>query len=266
MEDDRHLLRECRRIVPQVLGRRRWDLVPDLGPFLEDVLAEARRRLTVNRDLSPRKAVEQATVNRYNHLWYAACRAEGTVRQHRAFISLYRYLYAVALRCSGNNAEIADESTQAAVLSVWENLDRVRDPGCFSRWAAMIVINETKKWLRRATMIPEVSESDVVHPAAEDVHDDSILGRTDAAEPSPEEVSVGRSLRATMRKALTRCLRSAQRLAVVWGLFFEEKSVKELADELRTTPDNIYVLRHRALEQLRKCEALLRVLEEIYQH
>jgi DNA-directed RNA polymerase specialized sigma24 family protein len=70
--------------------------------------------------------------------------------------------------------------------------------------------------------------------------------------------------RTRLREAIEQCLRrSTQRQAVIVGLFFDQKGFKELADELRTSVQNIRLLKSRALERLRECEEFLEVLEEL---
>lgn len=70
-------------------------------------------------------------------------------------------------------------------------------------------------------------------------------------------------MRAKIEAAVEHCLRSEQQRAVIIGLFLDEGSFKEVADALHTTPQNVSVLKSRALKRLRECEEILWVLEDL---
>jgi hypothetical protein len=90
------LREQCRRGVRRVLAKRGWELVKDEAAFVEEVLAQVQFRIQNSRRRLE-KIIEDATVNRYGYLWHAACGANGTLRQRRAFTELHRYLYPIAL-------------------------------------------------------------------------------------------------------------------------------------------------------------------------
>jgi RNA polymerase sigma factor (sigma-70 family) len=274
MEDQ--LREQCRRGVRRVLAQRGWGLVQDEAAFVEEVLAEVRVRLP-NSSRPLEKLIEDATVNRYGHLWHAACGAEGTLRQRRAFTELHRYLYRIALYCAKHDRHIAEESAQEALIAVWQHLGQVRDPGSFARWAGAIVSRKVKAALRQRVRrvekekgqevmweIREISETDLgVRGGVE-------RGGVEAWEINDQPgVSVAQGskmtgeMRARIEAAIRRCLRSKQQQAVIIGLFLDEKSFKEVADALGKKLENVYVLKSRALARLRKCEEFLRVLEDL---
>lgn len=72
------------------------------------------------------------------------------------------------------------------------------------------------------------------------------LPRLEAAEAPREPLDLDR---------LTDCLDrlSARARAVVTMTFYAERGASEIADELTLSPGNVRVLRHRALDQLRRC-------------
>lgn len=72
-----------------------------------------------------------------------------------------------------------------------------------------------------------------------------------------------KEMRVRIEAAIRRCLRSKRQQAVIIGLFLDLKGFKEVADTLGTTPQNVSVLKSRALERLRKCEEFLEVLEDL---
>lgn len=282
------LQEQCRHAVPQILARRGWELVQDKASFIEEVVAEAQRRQALSSGLckpSPLgrhsqrtldKVIEDATVNRYGHLWHAACGADGTLRQRRAFTELHHYLYPIALHCAKHDQHLAEESTQEALVNAWQHLDQVRDPGSFARWASTIVSRQVKAKLRKRvrkvgvteggeiTWQPRtITEADLVRGGDDDeeAQIQRIGDRSD--ESAGQEPRMTDALRARIETAIRHCLRSRQQQAVIIGLFLEERGFVELADALAKKVSNIYVLKTRALARLRECEEFLEVLEEL---
>jgi RNA polymerase sigma factor (sigma-70 family) len=270
------LREQCRQGVRRVLAQRGWTLVQDEAVFVEEVLAEVQARLPYARR-TLEKIIEDATVNRYCHLWYATCRVGETVRQHQAFTELHRYLYCIALYCAGHDPYIAEESTQEALINVWQHLGQVRDPGSFASWARMIVLREVRARFRKrgrkveemgneetTWQVKETSEADLrVRGETEDADREAWEADRQPGRSTRQEPKMTDEVRARIEAAIESCLRSEQQQAVIVGLFLDEKSVKEMADELATTPQNVYVLKARALQRLRECEEFLEALEEL---
>lgn len=263
MEEE--LRQQCRHGVRQVLAQRGWQLVRDEPAFVEEVVTEVQARLQSSRR-PLKKIIEDATVNRYCHLWHAACGADGALRQRQAFKELYCYLYPIALYRAKHDQHIAEESTQEALIKVWQHLDQVRDPGCFARWASRIVLRVVS--IIEERHLVEASEVDLPHPSAPETVEEPLTRAANQAglttsPPEPESTS---EMRTQLTEAIEQCLRSRQQQVVITGLFFDQKGYKELADELRTSVENIYVLKSRALDRLRECgkllEALLAALED----
>jgi len=86
-------------------------------PSSEEVLAEVKVRLQNSRR-SLEKIIEDATINCYGYLWHAACGAEGTFRQRRAFTELLRYLYPIALYRANHNPYLAEESSHKCCCKI----------------------------------------------------------------------------------------------------------------------------------------------------
>jgi hypothetical protein len=60
--------------------------------------------------------------------------------------------------------------------------------------------------------------------------------------------------------AIGACLRSPQQRQVIVGLFLRGQAVLELAEALECTPENVYVLKSRAMDRLRRCPGLYEAL------
>lgn len=257
MSDDLRQL--CERLVPEVLARRGYKLVVDQVAFIAEVFGEAQARLPNNRR-SVEKIVEDAVVNRYGFIWHEACRAAGTLRQRQAFEELHHYLYPIALHHAGREVPAAEDSAQAALFIVWQQLDRIKDPGAFARFASVIVYHEVLRRLKETDGIAR--ESDGLQ--LEDMPDDPNQSKRTLPESQAQPTSgVTIESRAALEVAIRDCLPKAPYAAVIIELFLNEKGFVQVADELHTTVQNVWVLKSRALKQLKKCQNLLDVLEEL---
>lgn len=261
----------CRRLVPQVLANRGWQLIDDDTAFIEEVQVEAQARLAYARRPID-KIVEDATLNRYGYVWHTACRAAGTLRQRRALEELHRYLYSVARHFAHGDPLVAEESAQEALIDAWQHLDQVQDPGAFMHWASMIAYHRTMRKINEGTQVVEndgesvrqsreVSETDLASQAdaTGDTELTSAYDQSARSEPPPAMTA---ELRARLEAVINQCL-GGQQPAVIIGLFLDDKSAKEMADELGTTPANVWVLKSRGLQKLRECQDFLDVIEEL---
>ena len=258
MSDD---LRElCEQLVPRVLTQRGYGLVENMVEFVAEVLVEVQARLP-NNHRPEEKIVEDAVINRYGYIWLSACRSDGTLRQRQAFEELHRYLYPIARHHAGRNTSTAEDSAQDALLIVWQQLDRVRDPGAFARFASVIVYHEVIRRLKKEQ--PSVDpDSETGQPGiTQDEPDREPGGQSD---PSPESTPVmTAALRVKLEAAIRECLPTGAQPAVIIELFFNEKGFKQVADELSLTVENVSVLKSRALKKLKECQNFLDVLEEL---
>lgn len=82
-------------------------------------------------------------------------------------------------------------------------------------------------------------------------------------EAGPDRALLRRESQARLVTALERTLRSSQQRRVIIGLFIEEKGVLELAQELDTTPTNVYALKSRALARLRGDQDFMETLADL---
>jgi RNA polymerase sigma factor (sigma-70 family) len=261
----------CRRLAPQVLAKRGWQLIEDEAAFIEEVRVEAQARLAYARRPID-KIVEDATLNRYGHVWHTACRSAGTLYQRRALEELHRYLYSVAWHYTHGDPSVAEDCAQEALIDAWQHLDQVQDPGAFMHWASMIVYHRVVRKVNEGTQVVkndeesirqsrEVSETDLVSQT-DAPGDDELMSAYDQPAPSDPSPAMTAELRAKLEAAINQCL-GGQQPAVIIGLFLDDKSAKEMADELGTTPANVWVLKSRGLQKLRECQDFLDVIEEL---
>lgn len=252
MSDPKKQLAEtCEQIARQELANRGWGLVRDWNGFIEEVINEAEKRLKQGgRRLSEKKIISNATVNRYAHLWHHACGADGTFWQHQAFEELHLYLYRIAYQMC-HNPDLAEQSTQTALINVWQYLKKVNEPGSFPRWAGMIVTREVLKLVSR-------EEREMPLPDEGDEGDDSSIpdGILDNLIIWPNRLK-------KLEEVIRGCLRSKERQAVIFEILFKDKTLPEVAEALNKTLTAVYSLKSKALLQLRECQTLLTFVKKI---
>lgn len=262
-------LEQCRPVVHRVLAARGWRLIQNEEAFVEEVEQEAHRRLKL---MSPRmqkrrplvKIIEDATVNRYNHIWYAACNEDETLRQRQAFTELHQYLFSIAFNRANQDQNIAEGATQEALTNVWQNLSKVRDPGSFARWAGVIVTREVSKKLKKALERPEISEADLRRTDDPDANELEILEQPNSSHTDGPQPTQREDLRARFEEVIKHCLkRSKQRQRVIIRLFLDQQGVKQVAEELGKKPSNIHLLKHLAKKGLEKCKKFLELAEKL---
>lgn len=265
------LAEACKKIVPQLLVERGWGLVEDEAAFVAQVLEETQKRLARMLPTSLRhrplvKVIEDATVNRYSHIWHTACGANDTTQQQQAFAELYQYLYPIALSRANHNLDIAEESTQEALIIIFQKLNQVRDPGAFVRYASMIVGHKVSRKLRLELRRrdKEISESELPHSdsKAVELETDQIRNRLDAL-PSSQQPNYTEDRRFELEEVIKHCLRRSKRQqTVIIKRLLEEKTIKEVAEELGMTPTSVGVLRHRGAKTLRECKKFQALAKE----
>lgn len=273
MENEELTLEQCRPVIRRVLAERGWELVEDEEDFAGEVFEEFQRRLRlmtpVARSRKPLvKVIEDATVNRYNHIWHAACGANGTMRQRQAFTELHNYLLPIALYRANHDQDIAREGTQEALIIIWKKVNNVRDPGAFARYAGMIVGREVGRKLKKAVerSKKETPESELQRNDDSDGEESEISRHSSKGGHVRQELTVLSTFpeeqREELEDVIKDCLkRSKQRQEVIIRRFLEDKTVNETATEMGKQPSNVHLLTHRAKEGLRKCKKFLELME-----
>ena len=260
------LLGKYRQVVRDVLAKRGWKLVEDEEAFVAEVWQERQRRLQL---ISPAaqtrrslvKVIEDATIRRYNHLWYAACDQPGTLRQQQAFTELHQYLSPIAHLRAKNNRYIAQESTQEALIIVYQKLKQVRDPGSFASWAGRIVSNEVIRRVK-SQKAEQINESDLLRPhqRAENL----LVSKSPAITRGQEQPTDPENIRNKVKSVIQYCLRrSKQRQNVIIKRFLEEKKAGEISQEMGIPAARVSRLINRSIEVLRNCQKMLKLNHEI---
>lgn len=263
MENER--LEQYGGVVSQILARRGWGLVQDEEAFIAEVLEDVQRRFTEQAPQSRRplaKVIEDATINRYGHIWHAACGASGTPRQGQAFEELHQQLYPVAYKVVHQNKYLAEESAQEALIIINQKLSQVNDQGTFLRWANVIVRRKAIRLLEKEKKRLEREEPDSGSSGDSEAEQSKIEKWIPRDDSPPSDT---RDVREIFEETIKYCLkRSKQGANVIIRSLLDERSVKQVADELGIKPNDIYRITHRAKDGLRKCQDFLTLVKRLH--
>jgi len=278
MADD--LSRElCRVVAEAFLRQREWRLAYEgLGltarlseEFVSEVLQEALlKRRQVRRVQPLQRIIERAVITCYCRRLYEACRAHRTLRQQRAWQELSTYLLAIARFQMPDDPIQAQECAQQALIKLWQQLRNLRwnmkRPGALLRYAEQTLLREVWRALEQQRKRKEKEEPlEKLGGRCEEETKGGIDERLALGRLSPDHVReiLDRENRQRVIAAIRTCLRSECQETVIIETFLNDKSVLEIAEQLDTSPGNVYVLRSRAIKRLRKCSELLETLSDV---
>ena len=216
---------------------------------------------------------------------YDMCRAGGPA-QAEAFQSLGRYMYQVAYNLVRDRAQLhdlAEDSTQEALVTVWQSLDGVEDPDRFLSWAARIVINKVYDACRRLGVgigeqtaengAERMARRRRVPLAKQDSLDEIRESGTqlqdvvaDLPEGLPDARYARRELVELLCAGIARHpeLSDQSKIVLIRG-FLNDWHDGMLADALKTSRSNVHTIRSRDLTHLRDDPEFLRLLDEYLQ-
>ncbi|MDH7486981.1 MAG: sigma-70 family RNA polymerase sigma factor [Anaerolineae bacterium] len=275
-----HLSSEvCQTVAEEVLGSRDWRLAYEgLGiagqlaeSFVSEVLEEARRKQREAVRIQPlRQVVARATITCYCRRLYQACRAHRTLRQQRAWQELSAYLLTVACWKMPDDPAQAQECAQQALLSLWRRFSdpqwAMERPGALLRYAENALLREVWRiWKQQGKKWEREKPLERAGQRHEEQGDREADERFTSGEPSPdpERDALRREADQRVAAAIRACLRSEQQATVIIETFLNDRSVLEIARQLDTSPENVYVLRSRAIRRLQECPELLETLADV---
>ena len=171
---------------------------------------------------------------------------------------MYERLYRRAYYVAHYDEQIAQDSAQAAMLNIWKNLAKVKNPGLFDSWAQTILVREVLGRIQEYEPVV-INFTDLQR---DDDEEDDI---SEFPDPSADIMPPGMTdeLRERLKVAIHQCLQNDRSELIIMLFFLDGLSDKQVAEALAIRPTRLAVLKFRALDKLRHCEALLRVLEEL---
>jgi RNA polymerase sigma factor (sigma-70 family) len=211
---------------------------------------------------------------------YEACRDSAT--QAESFQMLGRYLYQVAYNLVRDRAQLhdlAEESAQEALITIWQSLDGVEDADRFLSWAARVVINKVYDACRRLGVgMAEPAPGDATRAprrrrvplGKQDSLDEIREGGgqlQDVVADLPDALPDSRYSRRELVELLTTSIArhpglSDQSKVVLVRGFLNDWDDGMLAAALHTSRSNVHTIRSRDLGHLRDDAEFLRLLDE----
>lgn len=130
--------------------------------------------------------------------------------------------YATGLLAGDRSA--AEDAVDEAFIAIWQKSGRYDGRGNAMGWIRRIVRNKAIDWLRkqRDVTMPEEPQSDELHPGIK-------------PEPTPFDIAERSSAAAALRNTLS--ILSVEQREAVWLCYYEEKSLREIA-EIAGCPEN----------------------------
>ena len=212
---------------------------------------------------------------------YDSCRTPGPA-QGEAFQALGRYLYQVAYNVVRDRAQLhdlAEESTQEALVTIWQSLDGVEDPDRFLSWAARVAINKVYDGCRRLGV--GLAETPADGTAQATRRRRVPLGKQDSLDEIRESGGQLQDIVADLPDAMPdMCFSRRELLDLLSESIAQHSGLSEqskvvlirgflsdwddgmLAAALHTSRSNVHTIRSRDLEHLREDAAFLALLRD----
>jgi len=225
----------CRSVVGALMARGAWAIVS------EDELTERVWR-AAGPDASPGTFVQLAKYH-YSALLYAAClQNQDLPKRELAFGELHRFLYRAAYN---RWPELAEDATQRALVLVYEQIGRCREPGTFLAFA----LNKLRHAFQQERRARQSSDASIDE-------DELALVLADGDPDALEQHLLSEESTTALLQAVERLADLRQRSVVLWK-FLGGLSDEDIGQRLGIQPGHVRVLRHRGLDRLR-ADAILK--------
>jgi RNA polymerase sigma factor (sigma-70 family) len=264
----------CRAVAKEFLRSQGWTLAFEwlggrqrlVGDFLEGLLHYVAPRWQDGVPLDRQKElIRKGVLNSYSRLLYGACLHPGSGRAEIAYTELWSHLYDVAYYELRGDEAAAQDLAQKALLNLFGRFEKepagfMEDEGAFLGYARMTLLREIWRYVKERGKTVALENDDSAGREEQKMNQ-----VPDPGQRADREL-VRRATRREVEAAIDACLGSQQQRRVIVGLFLLRLTVLELAEALDCSPENVYVLKSRALDRLRRCpglyEALIRALRD----
>jgi RNA polymerase sigma factor (sigma-70 family) len=174
----------------------------------------------------------------YTAIWDPACRETAARELHSYLLRIARYQW----------PELADDAAQAALELVFKNAHTCRDPAAF----LMFAINQLRSAIKRV----QAPWRELPLESIEENNEEEGLQARGAPqwvdwEDEVDEREATAELLRWLRSVIEANPRAKMQILAVILKYLDELDDEEIARELNTSVDNVYVLRSRGLNKLR---------------
>jgi RNA polymerase sigma factor (sigma-70 family) len=252
--DARHHM-TCRSIVKTLIEKYEWALLQE-EELVELVLGSVQPGV-------PQTKLEKEAKHHYTIVLHEACRqAEDPDRRERGYYELSRFLF----RAAWNRwPDLAEDTTQRALLLVYEQIDRCNSPGTFLAFANYKLLQAFKDEQRArgrdlpldTTSVEKIRQirAGRDRPAPKSHSDQQLLPPIIAVRQAAEGLSPLNERLQVLVDAI-KCLPDKRMQEAIILKYFGDWSDKEIAERLGIAVGYVRVLRHRGIDALREDECL----------
>jgi RNA polymerase sigma factor (sigma-70 family) len=247
------------RVVGGLLNRPGYGLLSG-EEFAARILARldrlSRTGLLAEADRQREMFILSSAKAEYSQALHEGWRSPEESLRNRACEELGRYLYRIAYNYVLQKscpavlaAELAEDCTQQSLLQIHQYIEGVRDPQRFLGYAIRVTNGVCSRQVAKSAKSGEWEKA--VRP--ED-------GEDPEWEPAVGDSTASLEWMDCLMKAVEALVNPDWRNVLILG-FFSALEDAEIAQSLKTTTGNVQVMRHRAIEKLRKSEALRECLD-----
>jgi RNA polymerase sigma-70 factor (ECF subfamily) len=181
-------------------------------------------------------ALKQSIIHVYARMLYdACCQINDMDRRERGYTDLFRFLYRFAYKRS---PDFAEDMVNQTLLTVYEHIEDCREPGAFLSFAW---------WKLRAVMKKVQHQKDTLLPLTEEQEQAQVT----PAEEGPEaQILLAEQLQWTL-DIIQQMLNQREQHVIILT-YFGSYNDREISQRLDLSLANVRVIRHRALEKLRR--------------
>lgn len=256
-------LRElCYRAVATLARRRGWTFlreveIPGMGNL---VMREVQARWRAGERQAIATMVDDSALGIYCEQWVAACLAEGDIAQTKGYQALSDYLTVkLPYRLQDQEEDLALSDNrhmlatirQEVLLKVRDALPTLQTPRTFIRWLGMLTQTVIRDFLTHL-------RGDAISHSQPLEEEDSLI-----AESPPRYILIDPAIREKVRRVFDLCLQDALRLQIIEAFYLDELQIHEIAARLNMDTATVSQAKFRALYTLRRCRALLELLEDL---
>lgn len=218
----------CHQTIRTLMTQFQWTLATE-----EELATPVLLRMP---EVSSATALKQLIVHIYAEMLYNACRqTSDTQRRERGYTDLFRFLYRFAYKRSPERAE---DLVNQTLLSVYEHIEECREPGAFLSFAW---------WKLRAVMKKIRPQDEMLLPLFEE-HDQA---PTIPEDEGPEAQVLRTEHLQWMFDVIYQTLKQREQDVIILT-YFGGYNDRDISERLSLSLANVRVIRHRALEKLRR--------------
>ncbi len=228
----------CKDIAQKLLQDYRWSLLS------VEALARLIRHevpASSSEDTLRRQAKHQYTI-----ALYKACRqCEDSRRRERAYRDLHHYLYRAAYN---RWPELAEDATQRALVLVYEQIDRCRQPDTFLAFALWKLRHAFQQEERARRILQDDEKLAVEVGQNQSTH----------TQPTSANKELLRNERAAMLAEALHKITDPRKRQAITLKYFADLNDTEISRRLDISASYVRVLRHRGIQELRENSKLRR--------